>query len=268
MDRVSSPRYESVPDFVGTPDFGVYFDAEVGEDLAKQGLGIHRAGDLAEGVLGGAQVFGEQFAGALCEFRFGTGRRLAGAVQGIDMPAACTEGTGFAGATADVFSQRATQFVESGAGFRRHREMLFAGMCDQPGDAAAAIALVVQPEHAGLGVVCGQGSEFSTQGTFGGIVAIFDHRNQQVGMRVFGSRAAHAFAFAGIVAVRTQAGGAGEQDFHVVDVHGFAQHVAGGAGGGGDNGALAAGPRVQQAAQGGAAMPGGAAGPTRPTAAL
>src|SRR3546814_4775039 len=63
----------------------------------------------------------------------------------------------------------------------------------------------------------------------------------------FGARAAHAFALDHIKGL-AQAGGIDQGQLDAVDAHGFVQQVAGGAGDVGDDGAVAAGQRVEQRA--------------------
>ena len=76
-------------------------------------------------------------------------------------------------------------------------------------------------------------------------VARIEHHQGEVGALQFGARAAHAFALDRIAAL-AQAGGVDQGQFQPVEAHGFAQQVAGGAGDVGDDGAFAAGQRIQQ----------------------
>ena len=81
----------------------------------------------------------------------------------------------------------------------------------------------------------------------GGGVARIQHHQGEIGGFQFGTSAAHAFAFDRIAAL-AQAGGVHQRQFQTIQAHGFTQNIPGGAGNVGDDGAIAAGQRVQQGA--------------------
>ena len=85
-------------------------DAEAGEDLTQQRIGVEAAGDLGEGFLGEAKVFGDQFGAGV------GGEGIAGLLQlsvdpaeGVDVAGASAEAA-FAGVLAD---QVVDEFVEA-----------------------------------------------------------------------------------------------------------------------------------------------------------
>ena len=70
-------------------------DAEAAEDLAEQILAGEFSGDLAQGVLGEAQILGEQFEGSgAAQDIGGILHMLPRTAQGVEMPAPGGERTG------------------------------------------------------------------------------------------------------------------------------------------------------------------------------
>ncbi|CAM5296675.1 hypothetical protein RLIN73S_06090 [Rhodanobacter lindaniclasticus] len=224
---------------MGMPS-GATCRCRTGRSRAEQVVAGVTAGDLAQRVLGVAQFLGGGFAGA------GGGEYVGGAVEvvahgfeGEHMAAACAEGA-FAAAGAGQLLEVLAQGVEALAGFRRGPQPGRAVAFLTARDATGEVDLVDQHHAFGTGGQVGEEAEVGVD------VLLIGDQQRGVGVGEFAVGAAHAFALDFVVGV-AQAGGVGQFQRDAVQAQGFAQHVAGGAGDRRDDGAVAAGQRVEQA---------------------
>ena len=131
--RLSSPVTEIARLTGQTASFA---DAEAAEDVAEEGVGGHPPGDLAEGIVGGAEGFGGQFEGFVGELAGGASSTWSAArPEGVDVAGAGGEGA-FArirGVGAGQMAQAGVQGVEAlrrcGRRRRRCRRRRFARRC-------------------------------------------------------------------------------------------------------------------------------------------
>jgi hypothetical protein len=228
--------------FADALGWGLFADAEGGEDDIEDLLDVGMADDVAEGLQGFAEVEGDELGGG-----GGLEGGLGGGEVGFDALEAVfvagVDGDGVVGAeaagTEDDALDGGAELIDAAGGGAGEGEGVWSW---GPVWVEAEVAFIEENEVA----LAGGGGDGDAGGGGGGEAGIDDF-DDEVGAFEFlvGALDADALDF---VATFAEAGGIDEAEGDAVDLDDFLDGVAGGAGGGADDGALEAEQAIEQAA--------------------